>query len=72
MKKPADDIGKIARSASMVSIAVMCSRVLGLVREQAFAIMFGRVLPLMPLSSPSVSQTFFVISSARALFPLPS
>jgi putative peptidoglycan lipid II flippase len=33
--------GKIARSASAVSGAVMCSRVLGLVREQVFAGMFG-------------------------------
>ncbi len=31
----------IARSAGAVSIAVMCSRVLGLVREQVFAGMFG-------------------------------
>ena len=31
----------IAKSASSVSIAVMCSRVLGLVREQIFAAMFG-------------------------------
>ena len=41
MKQPAEDTGKIARSASKVSIAVMCSRVLGLVREQAFAVLFG-------------------------------
>ncbi len=41
MKKPADDTGKIARSAGTVGAAVMCSRVLGLVREQAFAILFG-------------------------------
>jgi putative peptidoglycan lipid II flippase len=41
MKQPAQDTGKIARSAGTVSIAVMCSRVLGLVREQVFAIMFG-------------------------------
>lgn len=41
MKKAAQDTGRIARSASTVSIAVMCSRVLGLVREQAFAILFG-------------------------------
>jgi putative peptidoglycan lipid II flippase len=41
MKKPARDTGKIAKSAGIVSIAVMCSRVLGLVREQVFAIMFG-------------------------------
>jgi len=33
--------GKIAKSAGTVSIAVMCSRVLGLVREQIFAGMFG-------------------------------
>lgn len=31
----------IARSAGTVGIAVMCSRVLGLVREQIFAAMFG-------------------------------
>ncbi len=41
MKKPARDTGKIAKSAGIVSIAVMCSRVLGLVREQVFAVMFG-------------------------------
>ncbi len=41
MKKPSDDTGKIARSAGTVSIAVMCSRVLGLVREQVFAGLFG-------------------------------
>lgn len=41
MKKASTDTGKIARSAGTVSIAVMCSRVLGLVREQAFAVLFG-------------------------------
>jgi len=41
MQRPAEDTGRIARSATKVSIAVMCSRVLGLVREQAFAILFG-------------------------------
>ncbi len=41
MRKAAHDTGKIARSAGTVSFAVMCSRVLGLVREQAFAILFG-------------------------------
>jgi putative peptidoglycan lipid II flippase len=41
MQQPAADTGRIARSASKVSIAVMCSRVLGLVREQAFAVLFG-------------------------------
>ena len=33
--------GKIAKSAGAVSGAVMCSRVLGLVREQVFAHLFG-------------------------------
>ena len=33
--------GKIARSAGTVSGAVMCSRLLGLIREQVFAGMFG-------------------------------
>lgn len=41
MQQPAEDTGRIARSASMVSIAVMCSRVLGLIREQTFALLFG-------------------------------
>jgi putative peptidoglycan lipid II flippase len=41
MKNPSRDTGKIARSAGTVSLAVMCSRVLGLIREQAFAILFG-------------------------------
>jgi putative peptidoglycan lipid II flippase len=41
LKKSSQDSGKIARSAGTVGIAVMCSRVLGLVREQVFAGMFG-------------------------------
>ena len=41
MRIPAGDTGRIARSASTVSLAIMCSRVLGLVREQAFAVLFG-------------------------------
>jgi len=41
MKSSAKDTGKIARAAGTVSIAVMFSRVLGLVREQAFALLFG-------------------------------
>ncbi len=41
MRQPAADTGTIARSASKVGIAVMCSRVLGLIREQAFAVLFG-------------------------------
>ena len=39
--KASSSTGKIARSAGAVSGAVMCSRVLGLVREQVFAGMFG-------------------------------
>ena len=39
--KASSSTGKIARSASAVSGAVMCSRLLGLVREQVFAGMFG-------------------------------
>jgi putative peptidoglycan lipid II flippase len=41
MQQPAENTGTLARSASKVSIAVMCSRVLGLIREQTFAILFG-------------------------------
>jgi len=41
MRKASDDTGKIARSAGTVSFAVMCSRALGLVREQVFATLFG-------------------------------
>ncbi|MBU0729501.1 MAG: murein biosynthesis integral membrane protein MurJ [Proteobacteria bacterium] len=41
MDKPAEDTGRISRSAGTVGAAVMCSRVLGLVREQVFAFLFG-------------------------------
>ncbi len=41
MEQPSNDTGKIAKAAGTVSIAVMCSRLLGLVREQVFAAMFG-------------------------------
>ncbi len=40
-EKPSSSTGKIARSAGAVSAAVMCSRVLGLIREQIFAGFFG-------------------------------
>jgi putative peptidoglycan lipid II flippase len=40
-QKASSSTGKIARSAGAVSGAVMCSRVLGLVREQVFAGLFG-------------------------------
>ncbi|MHB1349161.1 MAG: murein biosynthesis integral membrane protein MurJ [Desulfobulbaceae bacterium] len=39
--EPSAFTGRIARSAGTVSGAVMCSRLLGLVREQVFAGMFG-------------------------------
>ena len=38
---PSTFTGKIARSAGAVSSAVMASRILGLIREQIFAGMFG-------------------------------
>ena len=41
MEKPAQDTGKIARSAGTVGVAVMCTRILGLIREQIFAGFFG-------------------------------
>lgn len=41
MRNPSQNSGKIARSAGLVSIAIMCSRVLGLVREQVMADLFG-------------------------------
>lgn len=41
MRHASADTGKIARSASSVSVAVMCSRILGLLREQVFAGFFG-------------------------------
>ncbi len=36
-----DNRTKIAKSAGAVGIAVMCSRILGLIREQVFAALFG-------------------------------
>jgi putative peptidoglycan lipid II flippase len=41
MKKASSSSNNIAKSAGTVGIAVMCSRILGLVREQVFAAMFG-------------------------------
>ena len=41
VKKSSSHSTTIARSAGVVGIAVMCSRVLGLVREQVFAGLFG-------------------------------
>ena len=41
MEKPAEHTGRIARTAGTVGIAVMFSRVFGLVREQVFAYLFG-------------------------------
>ncbi len=41
MSETSADTTKIARSAGLVSVAIMCSRVLGLIREQVFAYFFG-------------------------------
>jgi len=41
LKNSSANSGTIARSAGVIGIAVMCSRLLGLVREQVFAGMFG-------------------------------
>ncbi|MFV0439320.1 MAG: murein biosynthesis integral membrane protein MurJ [Desulfopila sp.] len=41
MKQSSGNSATIARSAGVVGIAVMCSRVLGLIREQVFATLFG-------------------------------
>ena len=41
MKKASENTGRIARSAGLVSLAVMSSRVLGLAREQVMAALFG-------------------------------
>ena len=41
MKTKSGSSGTIARSAGVVGIAVMCSRLLGLIREQVFAGLFG-------------------------------
>ncbi len=41
LKTSSQESGKIAKSAGTVGIAVMCSRILGLIREQVFAGMFG-------------------------------
>ncbi len=41
MTNQSDNKKIIARSAAVVSIAIMCSRLLGLVREQVFAGLFG-------------------------------
>ena len=40
-QEPASQTGKIARAAGTVSLAVLASRILGLVREQVFAGLFG-------------------------------
>ncbi|MFW8601515.1 murein biosynthesis integral membrane protein MurJ [Desulfobacterota bacterium M19] len=41
MKKPSENSGRLARSAGVISAAIMCSRILGLVREQVMAALFG-------------------------------
>ncbi|VAW42260.1 Proposed peptidoglycan lipid II flippase MurJ, partial [hydrothermal vent metagenome] len=41
MKSPSKNSGHLARSAGVISAAIMCSRILGLVREQVMAALFG-------------------------------
>ena len=56
----------VARSAGIVSIAVMFSRVLGLVREMIFARYLASVSFSTPIRSRSASRTSSAISSRKA------
>lgn len=72
MKKEAKQSGKIAKSASTVSVAVMCSRVLGLVREQIFAGMFGAGLAydafVVAFRIPNLLRDLFAEGALSAAF----
>lgn len=72
MKKEAKQSGKIAKSAGTVSIAVMCSRVLGLVREQIFAGMFGAGLAydafVVAFRIPNLLRDLFAEGALSAAF----
>ncbi len=72
MKKVAKQSGKIAKSAGTVSIAVMCSRVLGLVREQIFAGMFGAGLAydafVVAFRIPNLLRDLFAEGALSAAF----
>lgn len=72
LKKEASQSGKIAKSASTVSAAVMCSRVLGLVREQIFAGMFGAGLAydafVVAFRIPNLLRDLFAEGALSAAF----
>lgn len=72
MKKEAKQSSKIAKSAGTVSIAVMCSRVLGLVREQIFAGMFGAGLAydafVVAFRIPNLLRDLFAEGALSAAF----
>jgi len=72
VKKEAKQSGKIAKSAGTVSIAVMCSRVLGLVREQIFAGMFGAGLAydafVVAFRIPNLLRDLFAEGALSAAF----
>ncbi len=72
MKNKAKQSGTIAKSASTVSIAVMCSRVLGLIREQIFAGMFGAGLAydafVVAFRIPNLLRDLFAEGALSAAF----
>ncbi|MBU1234634.1 MAG: murein biosynthesis integral membrane protein MurJ [Proteobacteria bacterium] len=72
MKKRAQQSHKIAKSAGTVSIAVMCSRVLGLIREQIFAGMFGAGLAydafVIAFRVPNLLRDLFAEGALSAAF----
>lgn len=72
MKKEAKQSGRIAKAAGTVSIAVMCSRVLGLVREQIFAGMFGAGLAydafVVAFRIPNLLRDLFAEGALSAAF----
>jgi len=72
VKKEAKQSNRIAKSAGTVSIAVMCSRVLGLVREQIFAGMFGAGLAydafVVAFRIPNLLRDLFAEGALSAAF----
>jgi len=72
LTQPSAATGKIARSAGAVSIAVMCSRVLGLIREQVFAGLFGAGLAndafVVAFRIPNLLRDLFAEGALSAAF----
>src|SRR5947209_9289123 len=62
----------VARNASIVSVAVMASRVLGLVRDQVFAVLFGAGLQydafLTAFRIPNLLRDLFAEGALSAAF----